>query len=226
MGSDGKALSGTGSSKEKQRPVKSATIVPKITPSMVSAKVYPPVNRAAVESMDLAHISGLAGECRDLLRTGCISIYERGAVLTKDEPELKAEHVQFLFDLANELVRNTLWEDGQLAEDKFAAEDSHASLFDAKNFAGIHKAEKVYQEIITNYPGTSWEAQAALERALIYSKNVSARWGNNHLKKEKLLLAKVVRDYAKTPQAAMALKELEKLKNEVVKRKSGGKKEE
>ena len=191
--------------------LEAARIVPRVKPAFVSAKVYPPVSRQRLSEMGLNQVTKLAGECRDLLRQGCLAVFERGVELTKDDPGHKAEHVQFLFDLANEFVRVTLWEDGQLAEDRFALEDSKAPAGRKRSFAGIDRADEIYREIMEFYPGSPWEAQAALERALMYSNALSGKWGREHARKARLLLARVIRDYAKTPQSALAVEELKRL---------------
>jgi hypothetical protein len=187
-------------------------IVPHVKPSAVAAVRYPQLPADEIAVLPLQTVGRLAGECRDLVRSGCLPIYGRGVELTRGKPTLKAEHVQYLFDSANELARQTLWEDGELTEDRFAAEDSNVAGPEAANtLAGVTRAERIYLQIIERFPGTPWQAQAALERARLYCNGLSARWDRVHRDRARRLFAEVVRDFPKTPQAAQAAQELQKL---------------
>jgi len=187
-------------------------IVPRVEPAAVSERRYRPLPDDEIAVLPLDLVRKHAGECRDMLRSGCPPVYARGIELTRRKPELRAEHMQYQFDLANELARRTLWEDGQLTEDRFAAEDSKiAGPQAATELAGVTRAEQIYLQIIESYPGTPWQAQAALERARLYCNGLSARWDRIHRDRAKRLFAEVVRDFPRTPQAAQAALELKKL---------------
>lgn len=178
-------------------------IVPTVTPAAVAAEKYPPLALAEIIQLPLERIEQLAAECRELVRSGCADVYAQGVELTRGVPSRRAEHVQFQFDQANELARLALWEDGQLAEDRFAAEDSKDAAGPVV-FAGVQRAEQIYKWVIAEQRGTPWEAQAALELARLYHNGLSARWDRAHRDRARRLFAQVVRDYPKTPQAAQA----------------------